>query len=261
MTPLSMGQLDKLWQSYKEKGDQNARNALIKNFCHLVPITAGRVITSVPAGLEREDLVSAGTIGLIKAVDQFDPKRNVKFETYAIALIRGAILEMVRTEDWVPRSIRDKMKAFDRTVLELELNLGRPPTDDEIAEALDMTVDALHQLMVQANRSGLLSFEELLGNLDFDEHTKFIDIIEDENSAPDAESEGREVRKQLMKVVDKLPDRERLVIALYYYEGLTFREIGEILGVSESRIYQIHSGALMRMKTYLEAEGGIFAQS
>lgn len=257
--PLTKEQLDRLWHAFKVEGEAEARAQIIQNFAHLVKITAGRVVSSMPNGLDREDLVSAGTIGLVKAVDQFDPRREVKFETYAIALIRGAILEMLRGEDWVPRSVREKMKLFERTVTELESRTGRPPTEDEVAEAMGMSHADLMEVIQQVGRTGVLSLDDVMAGTDGEEHLNFLDMIIDENASPEAEAEGREVRRILSQSVDKLPDRERLVIALYYYEGLTFKEIGRVLGVSESRVYQLHTQAMTRIRGHMQAQGGVHA--
>jgi len=259
MTNLTREQLAQLWERYKKNGDLEARNQIIQNFAHLVKITTGRVVTSTPSGIDREDLISAGMLGLIKAVDQFDPSREVKFETYAIALIRGAVLEMLRTEDWLPRSIREKLRALDRTITELSANSTVPLTDEEIANAMGVTQSELQQLYQQEARAGVLSLDDIMGSVDGEEHLHFVDMIVDENSSPDAEAEGREARRILAKGIDKLPDRERLVIALYYYEGLTFKEIGKVLGVSESRVYQLHTQAMLRIRGYMQAQGGLYA--
>src|ERR1043165_3964209 len=145
--PLSPEQLKKWWVDFKVYKSPEARNELINHYSYLVKITAGRLVTSLPRGLDREDLIGAGVIGLIKSVDQFDPTRDVKFETYAIALIRGAILEMLRDEDWVPRSIREKLKALDRTLMALETRLGRPATEHEVAETMGVSVQEVSELM------------------------------------------------------------------------------------------------------------------
>src|SRR5512142_1009163 len=150
------------WRRYKQFGDSDARAAIIEQYAYLVKITAGRVVSSLPPSLERDDLVSAGVVGLIKAVDQFDTNRQVKFETYAIALIRGAILEMLREEDWVPRSIRDRTKLLERTFQALEGRLGRPATENEMAQELDLTLDGYYKLLSDAARSSLLSLDEIL---------------------------------------------------------------------------------------------------
>src|SRR2546427_11646913 len=150
-------ELANAWQKYKGAGDAAARAAIINQYSYLVKITASRVCSSLPPSLERDDLVSAGVVGLIKAVDQFDTNRQVKFETYAIALIRGAILEMLREEDWVPRSVRERVKLLERTYQALDIKLRRPPTEAEVAEALGMQVDDLQKLLVEAGRNKLVS--------------------------------------------------------------------------------------------------------
>ncbi|MCH8273749.1 MAG: FliA/WhiG family RNA polymerase sigma factor [Armatimonadetes bacterium] len=259
MAGLSQHQLSRLWSDFKNDGSREARNAIIQNYSYLVKITSGRVVTSMPAGLDREDLVSAGTIGLVKAVDQFDRGREVKFETYAIALIRGAILEMLRGEDWVPRSVREKLKALDRTLVALEAKLGRPATETEIADSMGLTEQDLRVIVQQAGRTGVLSLDDVMSGSEGEEHIHFIELIVDENSLPDQETEGREVRRVLSDSVDRLPDRERLVVALYYYEGLTFKEIGRVLGVSESRVYQLHTQAMTRIRANMREQGETYA--
>jgi RNA polymerase sigma factor for flagellar operon FliA len=256
MAFLAEHELERLWKEFKVRGNGEARAALISNYAHLVKITSGRIVGTMPYGLDREDLIGAGTIGLVKAVDQFDTTREVKFETYAIALIRGAILEMLRGEDWVPRSIREKLKAMDRAFVQLEVALGRPATESEVAGAMGITTDDLNEIIAHASRSGVLSLDEVLGGTDGEESIHFIDLIVDEGASPLAEVEGRAVRELLVQGVDKLPDRERLVISLYYYEGLTFKEIGQVLGVSESRVYQLHTQAMSRVRAFMSSELG-----
>ncbi len=255
--PLSTEQLKKAWVEFKVYKIPQARIDLINHYSYLVKITAGRLVTSLPGGLDREDLVGAGVIGLIKSVDQFDPTRDVKFETYAIALIRGAILEMLRDEDWVPRSIREKLKALDRTMIALEPKLGRPATEQELAEAMGVSQQEVSELMVRMGRTNVYSLDDILGTGDGDDHIHFVELIVDENSSTGGEVEGRELRRVLTQGVDKLPERERLVVALYYFEGLTFKEIGKVLGVSESRVYQLHTQAMTRLRNYMRQEGGV----
>lgn len=255
--PLNPEQIAKAWKEFKVYKDQNARVELINHYSYLVKITAGRLVTSLPGGLDREDLVGSGVIGLIKAVDQFDPTRDVKFETYAIALIRGAILEMLRDEDWVPRSIREKLKALDRTMMSLETQLGRPATDHEIAETMAVSKEEVSELMVRMGRTNIYSLDDILGTSDGDDHVAFVELLADDNTNTGGEVEGREIRRILSQGVDLLPERERLVVALYYFEGLTFKEIGRVLNVSESRVYQLHTQAMNRLRNFMRQEGGI----
>lgn len=258
--PLSPEQLKKQWVEFKVYKSPDARNEIINHFSYLVKITAGRLVTSLPGGLDREDLIGAGVIGLVKSVDQFDPTRDVKFETYAIALIRGAILEMLRDEDWVPRSIREKLKALDRAISALEIRNGHPPTTRELSEYLQSSDQEVDELMVRMGRTNVYSLDDILTTSDGDDHIHFVDIIVDEDANPARETEGKEIRRILQHGVDKLPERERLVISLYYFEGLTFKEIGRVLGVSESRVYQLHTQAMNRLRNHMHAEGGVPAR-
>lgn len=253
--PLSPDQLKRAWIDYKVYKDPNARVDLINHYSYLVKITSGRLVTSIPGGLDREDLIGAGVIGLIKSVDQFDPTRDVKFETYAIALIRGAILEMLRDEDWVPRSIREKLRALDRANMALETKMGRPPTTRELAEHMKMADSEVDELMVRMGRTNIYSLDDILNTSDSDDHIHFVEMIVDDTVNTSGEVEGREIRRILAAGVDRLPERERLVVALYYFEGLTFKEIGKVLGVSESRVYQLHTQAMGRLRTFMREQG------
>jgi RNA polymerase sigma factor FliA len=255
--PLTQEHLKRAWMDFKVYKSPEARAELINHYSYLVKITAGRLVTSLPSGLDREDLVGAGVIGLVKSVDQFDPTRDVKFETYAIALIRGAILEMLRDEDWVPRSIREKLKALDRTIHSLETRYGRPATEHEIAETMGLSIGEVHELMVRMGRTNVYSLDDILSTGEGDDHIHFVELIVDEDANTSHEIEGREIRRMLAAGVDKLPERERLVVALYYFEGLTFKEIGKVLGVSESRVYQLHTQAMGRLRAFMETEGGV----
>lgn len=246
------------WSRYKVWSDQKARDALITQYAYLVKITAGRVVTSLPPNVERDDLVSAGVIGLIKAIDQFDTERNVKFETYAIALIRGAILEMLREQDWVPRSIRERVKTLERTYFDLEGRLGRPASDEEVAEALGLEIDDFHSLLADTGRASLLSLDDIVLSSEGSEKIHLADVVHDETSNTLAEVEIKEMKRILGTAIDRLPPRENLVITLYYYEGLTFKEIGKILEVSESRVYQLHTQAVLRLRGYLQRDVALF---
>ena len=260
--PPSNLNLPDLWRRFKTRKDVKARDQIINHYAYLVKITAGRVVTSLPPNLERDDLVSAGVMGLIKAVDQFDTDRQVKFETYAIALIRGAILEMLREEDWVPRSVRDSVKTLERTYYALEVRLGRPATEDEVAAELGTTSDDLQKVLVNTSRASVMSLDDMLvgGGGDGSERLHLTDVLADDaNVVSDVEKTA--MKEALVVGIDRLPDRERLVISLYYYEGLTFKEIGKVLMVSESRVYQLHTQAVLRMRGYLQRDTPLFTST
>lgn len=246
------------WFKYKHNKDVRARDALIVYYAYLVKITAGRLINYLPPGMEREDLTSAGVLGLIKAVDNFDTSRQVKFETYAIALIRGAILESLREDDWVPRTTRDRIKNLERTYMSLEMKLGRPATEEEVAEALGISLDDLQRTLQEANRTALLSFDEPFSVGGNGEAHNLADLIRDNSASPTLEVEMHQRRDTLARAIDRLPEREKLIVALYYYEGMTFKEIGKILSISESRSYQCHNSAVIRLRGYLTADVDLF---
>ncbi len=256
----SAGNMADLWTRFKHRKDAKARDQIINHYAYLVKITAGRVVTSLPPNLDRDDLVSAGVMGLIKAVDQFDQARQVKFETYAIALIRGAILEMLREEDWVPRSVRDNVKLLERTYYRLEVSLGRPATEDEVAAEMGMTADDLQKILVNTSRANVMSLDDVImgGGGGDGERLHLSDVLQDDRANTLGEAEASAMRDSLAAGIDRLPDRERLVISLYYYEGLTFKEIGKVLTVSESRVYQLHTQAVLRLRGYLQRDTILF---
>ncbi len=255
---MSRPDLGAVWHRFKVVGDMRARDSLIRHYAYLVKITAGRVVTSLPPNVERDDLISAGIIGLIKAIDQFDTRREVKFETYAIALIRGAILEMLREEDWVPRSVRERVKALERTYLDLERTLGRPATEEEVAESMGMEIDAFHALLADTGRASLLSLDDVVLSSEGNEKIRLADVVRDDKANTSGDVDSGAMKTSLGEGIDRLPDRERLVIGLYYYEGLTFKEIGKILEVSESRVYQLHTQAVLRLRGYLQRDLALF---
>ena len=250
--------LDNEWRRFKSNGDRKARSTIIDNYAYLVKITAGRVVTSLPPNLEREDLHTAGSMGLIKAVDQFDPGRQVKFETYAIALIRGAILESLREEDWVPRSVRERSRMLERAFQELEGRTGFPPSESDVAAHLQITPEELTKIVFDTSRGTVVSLDDLIMGGDGTERLHLSDVVPDTGGGPMSEAESREKIRQLSVGIDRLPERERLVISLYYYEGLTFKEIGKVLTVSESRVYQLHTQAVLRLRGYLSRDHDLF---
>jgi RNA polymerase sigma factor FliA len=251
-----------IWFRLKYRQDRRAREALIENYSYLVKITAGRVAGGVPPSLDREDLYSAGLIGLIRAVDQFDSGRAVKFETYAIALIRGAILELLRGEDWAPRSVRDKIKLLERTYALLEQRLGRPATDEEIAAELQGTVDDLHKMLSEVAQANVFSLDDTLFSADGDVGLRVVDTVADPVAAGETTRavEQEQRHSALITAVKRLPEREHRVLSLYYYEGLTFKEVGRILQVSESRVFQLHQQAMMRLRGYLAIDRDLFSE-
>jgi RNA polymerase sigma factor for flagellar operon FliA len=257
---LSAQEVNSLWRRFRIAKESKYRDSLINHYAYLVKITSGRVVTSLPPNLERDDLISVGVVGLIKAIDQYDPGRQVKFETYAIALIRGAVVEMLREEDWVPRSIRDNVKNLERVYHRLEVKFGRPATEEEVSEDLGITVDELQQLLINTSRASVLSLDDVLAGSggDSSENLHLADVLADESSNIASQVEMVERKRILVIGIDRLPDRERLVIALYYYEGLTFKEIGKVLGVSESRVYQLHTQAVLRIRGYLQRDSALF---
>jgi len=255
---MAIRSLDDEWRRFKSLKDLKARAAIIDNYAYLVKITAGRVVTSLPPNLEREDLYTAGSMGLIKAVDQFDPGRQVKFETYAIALIRGAILESLREEDWVPRSVRERSRMLERAFQELEGRTGMPPSEAEVAAHLGIPQEELSKIVADTSRGSVVSLDDLIMGGEGVERLHLSDVVPDDGVGPVSDVEARERIRQLAVAIDRLPERERLVIALYYYEGLTFKEIGKVLTVSESRVYQLHTQAVLRMRGYLGRDHDLF---
>jgi len=253
--------IQETWRRFRGRGDLRARETLIDNYRYLVRITAGRIAGGVPSSLDREDLVSAGMIGLIRAVDQFDHTRKVKFETYAIALIRGAILELLRSEDWAPRSIRDKIRTLERAYGALELRHGRPGTEEEVAAELDIPVEALHKMLGEVGHASLLSLDQMLFATESEGSIRVVDTVEDPGAA--GRAEGRVTQDErlaaLQKALARLPEREGRVLTLYYYGGNTFKEIGRQLSVSESRVFQLHQQAMIRLRGYLAADRDLFS--
>lgn len=245
-------QLADAWRNFKVYGDMESREQIIRHYAHLIKLTVARVVPYPPAGMEWEDLYSHGAIGLIRAVDTYDLTRNVKFETYAIALIRGAVLEALRSEDWVPRSARDKLRALERAWVQLEAQLGRPPTEEETAEAMGISLEEYRQLLIDYARTNLISLDSCLVNGDEDnENGNSLAEVLTAYEDPYEELMEREQVRALQQAIESLSEREQRVIQLYYYEGLTFKEIGQVLGISESRVYQLHTRAIARMREQL----------
>src|SRR6187402_1187005 len=241
-----------LWREFKRTGDRALRDRLILTYAPLVKYVAGRLGSGLPAHVEEGDLVSYGLIG---AIERFDPERDIKFETYAIARIKGSIIDELRSMDWVPRSVRARARDIERAIADLESRLTRAPTDEEIASKLGITEEEFQDSLLEISRSSIAALDELWASPGSSgDAVALIDTIEDPSAAePQSAMAHTEVREALGEAISRLPEREKLVVTLYYYEELTLREIGEVLGVTESRVSQLHTKAILRLKARLSS--------
>jgi RNA polymerase sigma factor FliA len=242
-----------LWKEYKRTGERALRDRLILTYAPLVKYVAGRLGSGLPAHVEEGDLVSYGLLGLIGAIERFDPTRDIKFETYAIARIKGSIIDELRSMDWVPRSVRARARDIERAIADLEARLTRAPTDEEIADKLGITEEEFQDSLMEISRSSIAALDELWASPGSSgDAVALIDTIEDPQAAePQMAMAHTELREALGDAISRLPEREKLVVTLYYYEELTLREIGEVLGVTESRVSQLHTKAILRLKARL----------
>jgi len=246
--------IDRLWQSFKESGDSKHRDALIVHYSPLVKYVAGRVAVGLPQNVDQADLVSYGIFGLIDAIEKFDLDRGFKFETYAIARIKGAIIDELRSIDWVPRSVRAKARALEKAYGKLEAKLHRTPTDAELAEELGVNDGQLQQTFSQISFIGLVALDETLsGAGERGETMSLGDTVADTEPGPMAAYEVEEMRQILAEAINGMPEREKIVLTLYYYEGLTLAEIGQVLGVTESRVCQIHTKSVIHLRAKIAA--------
>jgi RNA polymerase sigma factor for flagellar operon FliA len=245
-------ELAALWDEFKATASAEARERLILHFAPLVKYVASRVATGLPASVEQADLVSYGMFGLIDALEKFEPARGNKFETYAIPRIKGAIIDELRAMDWVPRSVRFKAREIEKAVSDLESMLKRAPSEREVAERLGVSVSELHDVINQISFVSVLALDELLsvGN-DRGEQVSLLDTLADKGTDPTLGVEGQETRALLAGAINSLSEREKIVVTLYYFEGLTLAEIGDILGVTESRVCQIHTKAVNQLRLQL----------
>src|SRR6266436_4821930 len=240
----SAAEIAELWQQYKERSTAEARERLILHYSPLVKFVAGRVAAGLPQNIEQSDLVSYGIFGLIDAID--------KFETYAISRIKGAIIDELRSIDWVPRSVRAKARSIERAYSKLENELRRSPEDREVAKELGMTEDELASVLGQISFVGVVALDELLSaGSERGSGATVGDTIAGAGHDPVEAFESEEMRQVLADAINRMPDRERLVLTLYYYEGLTLAEIGGVLGVTESRVCQIHTKAIFQLRSRL----------
>ena len=231
--------LDQIWAEYRATGEAGLRNRLVLQYAPLVKYVAGRLRTRMPDSVDPDDLVSDGVLGLMDAIERFEPARGLSFQTFAVPRIRGAIIDGMRSMDFVPRSVRDKLRAVQRAQVLLEERLGRVPEDTEVAREIGIPVQQLRDLSRQAN-SNHASLEDF-------------DLADELSSAADHQVEQGDVNASLMRVVDQLAERDQVIIALYYFEGLTLAEIGQVLGVTESRVSQVHRRATTTLREKLLA--------
>ena len=247
------GEVQHLWLTYKAEPTRVVRDKLILHYSPLVKYVAGRVSVGLPANIEQGDLISYGVFGLIDAIEKYDPGRNIKFETYALARIKGAIIDELRAIDWVPRSIRAKARQVEKAFASLENRFHRSPTNQEIADELGLSLSDLEAIFTQISFVGLVALDELLSvGGERGEGVTLGDTIPDaKGEDPVAAFEVDEMKHMLADAINRLSEREKIVITLYYYEGLTLAEIGQVLGVTESRVCQMHTKAVIQLRSRL----------
>jgi len=244
---LTPEELEQLWIAFKENGDIDAKNDLLIHYGYLVKWIVRRMMPKYNNYNEYDDLVSCGMIGLIDAVDKFELKHEVKFDTYAVTLIRGEILDYMRAQDWASPSLRKKISAINAAYETFESKDPEGPVDQQVADSLGMPVEQVHKVLNQTHMFNLINFEDALGTSNPE-----AEIRNREEKSPEEELLEKEKKAVLVEVIDELPEKERTVITLYYYEGLLLKEIADILNVTESRVSQIHSKVLAKMRSKLE---------
>jgi RNA polymerase sigma factor for flagellar operon FliA len=250
--PLKEKSEEELWKEYSKTRDPNIREFFIKQYALLVKYVAGKLAVGMPPNVEFDDLVGFGAFGLLDAIDKFDPEKNVKFKTYAVTRIRGAILDELRSIDWVPRSIRQKTREVEEAIGALEAQLGRIATDQEIASSMGMDQEEYLKTLMKISRTSVLSLNDVWFSGDENDKVSIGDSIESPASLnPDIIVQNDESRRIIMEAIGDLPDKEKKVVVLYYYEGLTLKEIGAVLDVTESRVSQLHTKAILRLRSRL----------
>lgn len=232
--------------------DGKLRDQLITDYAPLIRFVAQRIAARLPSNIDIDDLISAGVIGLMDAIEKYDPSRDNKFKTYAEFRIRGAILDELRSQDWVPRSVRDKAKKIERTFSELEQKLGRTVSDEEVSEALGVELGEYYEIMAKVRAVTLLSIDELSGP-NYHDKKSLLECLENVGSKnPFTQLKSKGVRELLVKNIEELPEKQKLVLSLYYYEDLNLKEIGKILEVTESRVSQLHTQAVEKLRARLK---------
>ncbi len=241
-----------LWKEYKRTKDPKIRDMFVKQYAPLVKYVAGKVAIGMPHNVEFDDLVGFGVFGLFDAIEKFDPEKHVKFKTYAVTRIRGAIFDELRSIDWVPRSVRQKSREIEDTIHRLEASLGRSASDEEVAKELNMDLEEFQKTMMKISGTSILSLNDVWYNDDENDKVTIVDSIESPNSMnPDTIVEKEEIKRVIVEAINELPEKEKKVLVLYYYEDLTLKEIGKVLDVTESRISQLHTKAIMRLRSKL----------
>lgn len=240
---------DELWKDFVKSNDQKIRDHFIKKYAPLVKYVAGKVSMNMPHNVEFDDLLSYGVFGLIDAINKFEPNRGIKFKTYAMTRIRGAIFDELRSIDWVPRSIRQKAKQVEQVISDLENKLGRTVEDEEIAREMGVSNEEFQVLLNKLSGASILSLNDIWYLGDDSDELSILETLEaPRNMNPDVLVEKEEIRDYIVEAIKKLPDKEKKVIVLYYYENLTLKEIGDVLEVTESRVSQLHTKAIMRLR-------------
>jgi RNA polymerase sigma factor for flagellar operon FliA len=243
--------LNGLWSEFKRTGTQATRNQLIEHYSPFVKYVASRVMSGMPRHFDEDDLTSYGIIGLIDAIERFEPGRNLRFETYAIPRIKGAIIDELRSIDWVPRSVRSKARAVEQAVTHLETTLRRTPTETEVAAELQMCPADFHAALRKISTSAMMALDEVQRGGDRTERSTLGESLPDRSVGPMDTFEAKESKQALIDAIAAMPERERTVLTMYYYDGLTLTEIGAVLGVTESRVCQIHTKALRQLRSKL----------
>jgi RNA polymerase sigma factor for flagellar operon FliA len=238
-----------LWEGYKRNSDAASRERLILQYSPLVKYVAGRVSVGLPATIEHADLVSYGMFGLIDAIEKFDLEKGVKFETYAIARIKGAIIDELRSIDWIPRSVRSKARDVEKAMTKLELQLRRTPSEQELADEMGIGVKELRQTLTQVSLVSLVALDESFSG-DDSERQSLVDTLQDPRAIdPQSNFEEVEQRQMLSDALNRMTEREKTVLVLYYFEGMTLAQIGQVLGVTESRVCQMHTKAVLGLRS------------
>jgi RNA polymerase sigma factor for flagellar operon FliA len=241
-----------LWKLYRKMRNPEIRDYFVKQYAPLVKYVAGKVAIGMPNNVEFDDLVGFGVFGLFDAIEKYDPAKHVKFKTYAVTRIRGSIFDELRSIDWVPRSVRQKSREVEETIRALEARLGRAATDEEIADELGMDVEDFQTLILKISGTSVLSLNDVWYSGEEDDKISIVESIESPGSLnPDTIVERDEIKRVIIDAISELPDKEKKVLILYYYEDLTLKEIGHVLGVTESRISQLHTKAIMRLRSRL----------